>query len=188
MRRIAWGVLAALAGLACGPWAGPARGEGGKGTVVDLDGLKSAAPASWKEEAPANKMRLAQFQLPRAGDDRHDAEVVIFKNAGGSVRDNVARWKGMFTAPEGKTIDDVSKVEDIKIAGRPATRLDVRGTYTFKTRPFDPSDKGEKRPDYRMVAVQFEGPQNLYHIRLVGPAATVEMYQKGFDDWLKGFK
>jgi hypothetical protein len=158
------------------------------GPVVDLDGLKSAAPAAWQEESPSNRMRLAQFKLPKAKDDSHDAELIIFKNAGGSVRDNVNRWKGQFTPPEGKNIDDVSKVEEIKIAGRDATLLDVHGNYTYKQRPFDPNDKGEKRPDYRMLAIQFQGPTNLYHIRLVGPAKTIEQYKKGFDDWLKNFK
>ena len=47
-----------------------------KGTVVDLDGLKSAAPSSWKEEAPSNQMRLAQFKLPKAKEDKADAELV----------------------------------------------------------------------------------------------------------------
>jgi hypothetical protein len=180
--RHAWGVVVLALAAASG------RAAEGKGAVVDFDGLKSAAPSSWKEEAPSSRMRLGQFRLPAAKGDEHDAEIVIFKNAGGSARDNVARWKGMFTPPEGKSIDDVSKVEEIKIAGRPATLLDVHGTYLFKQRPFDPADKGEKRPDYRMVGIQFEGPMNLYHIRLVGPAKTVNEYKSGFDEWVKNFK
>jgi hypothetical protein len=159
-----------------------------KGATVDLDGLKSAAPSTWKEEAPSNQMRLAQFKLPKVDGDSHDADIVIFKNAGGSVRDNVNRWKGQFTPPEGKSIDDVAKVQEIKIGGRDATELDIHGTYTYKQRPFDPNERGEKRPDYRMLAVQFQGPSNLYHIRLVGPAKTVEHYKAGFDEWLKNFK
>jgi hypothetical protein len=39
-----------------------------------------------------------------------------------------------------------------------------------------------------MLAVHFDAPENIYHIKLVGPARTVEMYKKGFDDWLKAFK
>ena len=181
MRRASTLVVLALA-------AAGLRAAEEKGTVVNLDGLKSAAPSSWKAEAPANQMRLIQFKLPKADGGTGDAELVIFKNAGGSVRDNVNRWKGFFTPPEGKTIDDVAKVTDIKIGGRDATLLDVHGTYLFKRRPFDPNEKGEKRPDYRMMAVQYQGPDNLYHIRLVGPAKTVEHYQKGFEDWLKNFK
>jgi hypothetical protein len=181
MRRASGLVLLVLA-------AAGLRAADDKGTVVDLDGLKSAAPSGWKEEAPTNQMRLAQFKLPKAKGATEDAELVIFKNAGGNVRDNVARWKGQFTPPEGKTIDDVAKVSEIKIGGRDATLLDVHGTYLYKRRPFDPADKGEKRPDYRMLAIQFEGPNNLYHIRLVGPAKTVEQYKEGFETWLKNFK
>jgi hypothetical protein len=58
----------------------------------------------------------------------------------------------------------------------------------MKTRPFDPNDPGEKRSDYRMLAIQLQGTQNGYHIRLVGPARTVEAYKKGFDEWIKNFK
>src|SRR5262245_11407076 len=117
MRRASTLVLVALA-------AAGLRAADNKGTVVDLDGLKSAAPS--------NQMRLAQFKLPRAKDDSYDAELVIFKALGGSAADNVTRWKGQFTAPEGKTVDDVSKVTEMKIAGREATQLDIHGTYLYK--------------------------------------------------------
>jgi hypothetical protein len=193
MRQAWWLGALAFVAVACGPnGGGPARGDGdkaGKGTVVDLDGLRSAAPADWKEEElPKKSMRFAQFRLPKKGDDKYDAELVIFKGLGGSVKDNIARWKGQFTPPEGKTIDDVAKVEEVKIAGRDATYLDVQGTFLQKTRPFDPADKGEKRPEYRMLAIQFDGPSDVYHIKLTGPAKTVEAYKKGFDEWLKNFK
>jgi len=181
MRRASTLVLLALA-------AAGLRAEDNKGTVVDLDGLKSAAPSTWKEEAPSNQMRLAQFKLPQAKDDSYDAELVIFKNLGGSVGDNVSRWKGQFTPPEGKTIDDVSKVAQIKIGGRDATQLDVHGSYLYKKRPFDATERGEKRMDYRLLGIQFAGPDNVYHIRLLGPAKTVEQYKKGFDEWLANFK
>ena len=82
----------------------------------------------------------------------------------------------------GKTIDDVAKVEEIKIAGQKATYLDVSGTFTA------PSSKKEPQADYRMLAVYFDGKDNLYTFKLVGPAATVEAAKKGFDDWLKAYK
>lgn len=166
----------------------PAPAQEKKGTVVELDNLSSRAPAEWKEEAPSNRMRLIQFLLPKAKDDKQDAEVVIFKGIGGSTKDNINRWKGMFIPPEGKTLDDVAKITEMKVGEAAVTYLDVRGTYLFKERPFDPNAKAEKRPDFRMLGVVFETKQNPYHIRLVGPAKTVESYQKGFDEWLKAFK
>jgi hypothetical protein len=191
MRRITFLAVLAFGAVACGESGERARGaadKAGKGTVVELDGLRSTAPAEWKEEEPSNRMRFGQFQLPKKGDDKYDAELVIFKGLGGTARANIARWKGLFTPPEGKNIDDVAKVEEIKIGGHEATFLDVSGAYLMKTRPFDPNDKGERRPDYRMLAIHFEGPKDVYHIRLVGPAKTVEAYKKGFEEWIKGFK
>src|SRR5437763_499237 len=64
-------------------------------------------------------MRFAQFKLPHVKDDKVDAELVIFQNAGGGVRENLQRWKNQFIAPGGKSIDDVVKVKGMKIAREP---------------------------------------------------------------------
>ena len=191
MRRILGFVVLAFLAQACGPSAGEstaADNDKGKGVVVDLDGLKSQAPADWKEEEPANRMRYLQFRLPRKGDDKDNAELIVFKGLGGDAQANVKRWKDQFVPPEGKTIDEAAKVEEIKIGGHPATYLDMRGSYLFKFPPFDPNAKVQKKPNYRMLAIHFEGPKDVYHIKLTGPAKTVEAYKKGFDDWLKNFK
>ena len=45
------------------------------GVTVDLGGLKSTTPASWKEVTVGSPMRLKQFSLP--GKDG-DAELVVF--------------------------------------------------------------------------------------------------------------
>jgi hypothetical protein len=185
-------LLGALAALV---WCWPANvlpaadAKDDKGTVVELDGLKSRAPATWKEEEPSNpQFRLAQFRLPKVKDDKYDAEVVVFHGISGSAKDNIDRWKGQFIPPEGKKIDDVAKVTEMKVGDAQVTSLDVTGTYKFKERPFDPNAKEEKRPDYHMVGVIFETAKSQYQIRLVGPAATIDNYKPGFDEWLKNFK
>jgi|SRR5215469_16346075 len=185
MRRASWIALPALAlGLALA-----ARGaDKDQGAVVEMDGLRSHAPAGWKQETPANRMRYAQFRLPKQGEDKADGDVVVFKGLGGSADANVKRWKGMFQPPAGKSIDDVAKVKEMKIGGRPAVYLDISGTYVVRVRPFDPNSPTEKKAGYRMLAVQWDGPDNPYQIRLTGPAKTVEHYKKGFDEWLQGFK
>jgi hypothetical protein len=187
MRRTLWLVLLGLGSLACTTDNRTTAADDKKGTVVELDGLKSTAPADWKEEEVSSNLRFMQFKLPKVKEDKNDAEVVIFK-LGGTAKDNVQRWKDQFTPPEGKKIDDVAKVTEMKVGDVPVTYLDVSGTYKFKTRPNDPNDKGEARPNYRMVGVIFEGPKGQYQIRFVGPADTVENYKKGFDEWLKNFK
>jgi hypothetical protein len=183
MRRIAGFMLLAFSALACSSAPDtPVAAADDKGTVVDLDGLKSKAPTDWKEEKPGNKMRFAQFRLPKVKDDKEDAELVIFKGLGGSSDANIKRWKEQFQPGDAKT-------EELKIAGKhPAFYLDISGTYLSRFPPFDPNAKIEKKPEYRMLAIHLEGPLEVYHIKLTGPAKTVEHYKKGFDEWLKAFK
>jgi hypothetical protein len=155
---------------------------------VTLDGMTSKVPASWVEETPSNKMRAGQFRLPKVEGDKNDAELIIFKGLGGTVSANVERWKKQFRAPEGKSIDDLAKVEKIKIGGHEATQLTVEGTFLYNPAPFNPASKTEARPNYKMIAIHFTGPEDIYHIKLTGPAKTVDKHQKAFEEWIKGFK
>jgi hypothetical protein len=190
MTRATWLMVSGFAILVLGAGGAGVRGDKGKGTVVDLDGLKSRTPANWVVEKPANKLRFAQFRVPKVGDDKNDTEMIIFHLAGqgGGVDANVKRWKEMFFPPRGKTLDDVAKVENLKVGDVAATYLDVHGTYKYKKAPFVPDSQAELRPDYRMLAVYFNSKNGPYFFRLVGPAATVAQNKKGFDDWLKNFK
>ncbi|MFL5243840.1 MAG: hypothetical protein ACJ8FY_17195 [Gemmataceae bacterium] len=161
------------------------------GTAVELDGLKSKAPADWKTEPTTNQMRAYQFKLPNAKDEKANAELIIFyfgPGGGGSAEENVKRWKGMMAPPQGKKIDDVAKVDKFKVGDVAVTYLDVEGTYLAKERPFDPNSKVEKKPDYRMLGVVFESPKGPYFMRVTGPAKTVAEQKKAFDGWLKNFK
>ena len=162
-----------------------------KGSVVEIDGLKSAVPTDWKQEEVSSKFRTHHFRIPHVADDKTDAEMVIFffgSGSGGSADANVKRWKGMFIPPEGKQIDDVAKVDSFKVGNVNVTYLDVEGTYKFKERPFDPAAKEELRPDHRLLGVVFDSPNGPYFFRLVGPAKTVTHNKKTFEDWVKGFK
>jgi hypothetical protein len=155
--------------------------EKGKGSVVDLDGLRSTAPGDWKEQAPSNRMRFMQFVLPKKGDDKEDAELVIFRGLGGGAKANIERWKEQFMPAAGD-------VREIKIGDRPASYFDAQGTYLHNPQPFNPRSKKEPKASYRMLAIYFDGPRDVYQIKLTGPAKTVADYKKGFDDWLQNFK
>jgi len=153
----------------------------------DIDGLKSAVPSSWKAEKPRNRLRYAEFRLPKADGDSADVDLSVFKSISGTTEQNVARWKSQFVPPKGKSIDDVSKLTKLKVAGRDVVYFEVAGTY-LDGPPMLPASKKKKRPDYRMIAVQFDGPDNVWHLKLIGPAKTVEKHKKDFDNWLKSFK
>jgi len=193
MRATRWLLLAALAWNILPLTASarpPQQQEERKGKPVSLDGLQSRVPDDWVEET-GNRFRLKQYRLPAVKDDKDNAEVVIFhfgQGQGGSASENIKRWKGMFVPPEGKTIDDVTKIDKMKVSGNDVTYVDLRGTYIFRPRPQAPDSETARRPNYRMLAVVFESEKGPYFIRLVGPADTVEYYKKGYDEWLKGFK
>lgn len=162
-----------------------------KGSQVSIDGLSSRAPADWKEVETNKQFRYKEFQLPRQGDDKADAELIIFyfgEGGGGGIADNLKRWKGMFQAPAGKSIEDVSKVEKLKIGNVEATYLDVQGTYLYKFPPFDPNAKITKKENFRRLGVVFASEKGPYFITVTGPAKTVESQKKSFDEWLKAFK
>ncbi|MCS7166284.1 MAG: hypothetical protein RMI91_02065 [Gemmatales bacterium] len=165
-----------------------ADGQKEAGTVVDLDGLKSRAPADWKEIPTTQQFRYKVFRVP--GDKPElDAELVIFyfgEGGGGGVEENIKRWKNMFQPPEGKSIDDVTKISEFKVGEVPVVYVDIQGTYLF--RPFPAAPKAEPRKDHRMISVIFRSPKGPYFIRLVGPEVTVSKHQKAFDKWLKNFK
>src|SRR5262245_49154437 len=167
----------ALATCAAFLFLGPlSHGGDDKGVEVTLDNLKSRVPATWKAQKPSNKFRAYQFAVPMAKGDKKDAELVIFyfgPGSGGTVTDNIKRWKGQFQAPEGKDIDDVAKVEKKKIGKVDVTYLDISGTYLFKFPPFDPNAKTQKLSDYRRLGVYFDSENGPYFITLTGPAKTV---------------
>jgi len=157
------------------------------GNTVDLGGLKSDAPAAWKESETKSPMRFKQFTVPGKGGD---AELVVFyfgQGQGGSVEDNLARWKKQFEPPAGKTIDQIAKTETLKLPTTTVTLLDISGTYMFKASPMSPGP-AEPRPDQRMLAAVLPTPNGNYYIRLVGPEKTVSAARKDYVHWLKSFK
>lgn len=193
MRKPAWlllglGVIAADLVLGATPVQAQ---ESRSGTIVTLDGLKSQTPADWVEEPTTSQLRWKQFRLPVVGNDKDNAELIIFffgTGSGGSADDNIKRWKDMFVPPEKKTIDDVAKVEKHKVGDVNVTYVDVNGTYKFRAQPANPNSATMLRPNYRLLGVVFESPKGPYFMRLVGPADTVGHHKKGFDSWLKAFK
>ena len=155
------------------------------GVTVDLGGLKSTTPPSWKETPVASSMRVKQFVLPSKDGDAELAVFFFGEGQGGSTEANLDRWRKQFT---GETAEKDAKTTSVKVAsGAKATVLDIRGTYMFKARPMDPGP-GEERPGYRMLAAVLESPKGNYFIKLTGPAKTIEKNKKAFDAWLKAFK
>jgi hypothetical protein len=156
-------------------------------TVVKVNRLSAAAPAGWKAEKPANRLRSFQFKLPGAG-GHPVAELTVMPESSPDAEKNFPRWKAQFVPPEGKTLEEVSKTSKLELTGATANILDVSGTWRYRERPFDPKSKEELKENYRVVWVIVADKDEATHIRLAGPKPTVDRHYAEFEAWLRSLK
>jgi hypothetical protein len=159
--------------------------------VVKLAKLSATAPANWKKEKPANLLRKYQFKLPGAK-DHPEAELTIMGESKPGVDKNFPGWKASFEAPEGKTVDDISKTAKWDVPGATVNVLDITGTWKYKERPLD--TKVKLLDDWRVIWVIVEEKDKsgefleAHHFRLSGPSVTVDEHAKAFEKWVKSFR
>lgn len=167
--------------------AASARGDD-KGTEVKIGTLKATTPADWKKEKPANNLRSYQFKLP-GEKDHADADLAVFPESHPNPDKSFPKWKASFIPPEGKTIDDISKTGKWDVKGATVTYLDISGgTWKFKERPQDPTSKEMLLDNYRVIWVIVAEKDEATHIRLSGPAVSVDKQFKAFEGWVKSLK
>ena len=158
-----------------------------KPVMVKLNKLAATAPADWKFEKPANRLRTYQFKLPGAK-DHPAAELTIMNESPPGAEKNFAKWKATFVAPEGKTVDDIAKTAKWEVTGAKVDVLDITGVWRYKERPFDPKSKEMILDDWRVIWVIVEEKDETHHIRLSGSVVTVDAHAKAFETWVKSFK
>src|SRR5262245_12850856 len=92
--------------------------------------IKFDAPAAWISKTPSSSMRLAEFTLPKTGNDAEDATVTVFYfgGQGGNVQANIDRWIGQIAQPDGKNSKDLAKTSTMQTtSGMKVTMVDVSG-------------------------------------------------------------
>ena len=152
---------------------------------VKVQDITLAVPADWKEQPPANRLRLAQFVIPPAGSGEKPTEMVVsfFGGGGGGVDANIERWIGQFEADGRK-----SKVTKGTSKQGPYYLVDVSGTYKM---PIGPPIQGrtESVPDARMLGIilEVEGKGN-YFLKMAGPAKTVSAQEEALRASIGGDK
>lgn len=160
--------------------------------IIELGGLKSKAPAGWSMQNPSNKLRMYQAVVKKVEGDKEDAELVVFffgAGGGGGTEENIKRWKGQFLPPDGKTIDEASKLEKYKVGtAADVVVLDISGTFKYKNPPFSPTAKEERKENFRRFNAIFDTDKGAYFITLTGPAKTMQKNKDVFDSWVKSFK
>ncbi len=158
----------------------PAAAHAPAGGGHDTPGLHFEAPAEWTAESVSSSMRKAQYRLPREQGDTEDAELVVyhFPGEGGPVQDNIERWIGQFTKPDGGPATDLATTSGAVINGINVTVVDVSGTYMSASGPM--LAEVAAKPGYRMLAAVAETPAGPWFFKLTGPERTVAKRQPEF--------
>lgn len=179
-----------MPGLPAGhpPIDGPPPREAGVGPAGAAPvALQYVAPSAWQREPVRSPLRSDQYLLPRAAGDAEDAELAVFGGIGGSVEDNVNRWRGQFSTPDGTPIpDEAFYRESFEVGPLRVTVVDVAGRYA--------ADGGmaggppAALEGYRMLAAVVETAGGPWYFKVVGPAATVAHHREDFLALLRTLK
>jgi hypothetical protein len=154
-------------------------------TIAD-GGFSLSAPEGWQRVRPKSGIVETEFSIPGADAEAAAGRMTVM-GAGGTVEDNINRWYGQFSQPDGAATKDRATTKTLKVAGCDVTLVDVAGTY--KDMPGGPFAGGAsiERPDYRMLAAIVETPRGSREfLKFYGPAATVGAHAAGFRTMVEG--
>jgi hypothetical protein len=142
--------------------------------------LTLEAPDKWTRKEP--KVRIIEHEFAIEGKKDQDAGRMTIMAAGGSIQQNIDRWIGQFSQPDGKKSQEKAKIEKQKVAGLEVHLVDIAGTY--RDMPAGPFAGGKaiERKDYRMLAAIILGGPSIgnYFIKFYGPADLVKENEKAF--------
>lgn len=147
------------------PHAAPAAAPGGAlDQTVSTSGVSVTLPTGWKRNPPANQMRLAEAEVPGAGNDPAKSCLVVFSTAGGSVEENVTRWSGQVRDAAGQPVPAKSEVRTV--GGLKVTVVEMSGSF---------AGMGDTAPksNWTLRGAIIEGPQGLLFIKMTGPTDTM---------------
>src|SRR5258705_10214283 len=141
-------VLLVLAGTTSPGFAEPVR--------TQAAGLRFIHPSDWTRVPAPSDMRAAQFRVPKVAGDPEDAEAVLFffgPGKGGGAQENLERWYGQMTQPDGKPSKDAGTVVIKTVKNLKVTMLDLPGTYKGMPAPGAPATS---KDGYRLLAAAVE--------------------------------
>ncbi len=143
-------------------------------------------PEGWIPEQPASSMRIAQYSLPGA-DGMAPAELAVFSGIGGSADENIQRWFGQFSQPDGSATEDKAEIEGLNVNGIPVTVVSFTGTYMKSRSPMMMSGPVDELHGYAMIAAIAETQPGSWHFKATGPEKTINNWKASFNDFVLSF-
>jgi hypothetical protein len=146
-------------------------------------------PDGWVEQTPGSPMRRAQFGLPGV-EGAGDAELAVFffPGTGGTVEDNLDRWYGQFTQPDGSPTKRRVEKKRMSVHGLPITVVYVTGTYLKSRSPMMMEGPVDEMPGYAMIAAVAETANGPWFFKATGPQKTIDSWRSSFEEFVQSFK
>jgi len=145
------------------------------------------SPPGWKVIPVTSNMRAAAFQLPGKPGDEPQLLVTYFGAGGaGTVDDNVGRWVGQFTQPDGKASRDVARIEKLQLAGQDAVVVSLSGHYVAQV--MGPGGGAVDKQDQSLLAAIVASPSGPYYFKVVADKPTIEANAAAFRALLGSLK
>ncbi|MGE0757957.1 MAG: hypothetical protein AB7F89_10110 [Pirellulaceae bacterium] len=129
-----------------------------------LDHLTFTVPDGWQRKEAASSFVLAEWTLPASEPGTADARLTV-SSAGGSVEDNIQRWRGQFGGEP-----EQSAQNQIRVDGMDVTIVELSGVFRDQRGPFS---GGAPQSGYRMYAAILPVGETMYFVKAVGPFATL---------------
>jgi hypothetical protein len=154
------------------------------GQRQSLGGISAVPPQGWQRVSPSSSMRLAEYRL--AGGAEGEATLAVFyfgSGQGGGLEENIERWYGQFTQPDGRPTRERARRWEQEVEGVRLTLVDLSGTYN--------SGMGQPQgalEDYRMIGAIAQARAGLFFFKLTGPRPTVARWEESFAQYMASIR
>lgn len=146
--------------------------------TIELPEFTLTAPEGWTREKPRSRIVEHEFSAPAAEGDELKGRITMM-HSGGSLEDNVDRWRGQFAEIDAASPDEPEKRT---IAGQEVVVVDIMGTFKDSPGPFAP---GVDREGYRMLGAILLLEDGTFFVKFVGPQKTVTENEEAFNALLE---
>lgn len=141
------------------------------------------SPEGWKQTEPASSMRILQLSAPPVEGDTEPGEFAFFSPIGGSIDDNINRWAGQFSQPDGSDSASKLKKETFQGTQYSTTLVELVGKMEAQAMPGMPAQP--EREGWMMLAAILESPSGLWFIKGTGPEKTMTAARDAFIEMAK---
>jgi hypothetical protein len=135
-------------------------------------------PSDWTRKRPSSNMRIYQVTIPPVEGDSQPGEVAFFAPIGGSIEDNINRWIGQFSQPDGSDSKAKTTIEDLQGDVYKVKLVTLTGTMLASSMPGMPAQS--EKTGWMMLGTIIETPSGPWYVKATGPEKTMSSSKEKF--------